>query len=91
MYVITVHLFEEMLVIDQQDYDPSASKKTKKLYQLVFTYSIIIVVAGYTVMHPSFTRPVKTDVQPMHTDIWHFENNEGFARIRSDMIKLVYI
>jgi len=47
----------------------------------------IIFLTGYTIMHPSFTRPIKTNIQPMHTDIWHFENNDGFARIRSDMIK----
>ncbi|XP_052058181.1 VWFA and cache domain-containing protein 1-like [Mytilus californianus] len=52
------------------------------------SYAFVITSEGYTIMHPSFTRPVKTDVQPMHTDIWHFENNEGFARIRSDMINM---
>lgn len=42
---------------------------------------------GYTIMHPAFNRPMKTRIQPMHTDIWHFENKDGFARIRSDMLK----
>lgn len=52
------------------------------------SYAFIINAEGYTIMHPSFTRPIKTHIQPMHTDIWHFENNGEFARIRSDMINL---
>ena len=52
------------------------------------SYAFIINSEGYTIMHPSFTRPIKTNIQPMHTDIWHFENNDGFARIRSDMINM---
>ncbi|KAK3089856.1 hypothetical protein FSP39_007106 [Pinctada imbricata] len=52
------------------------------------SYSFIINNEGYTIMHPSFSRPVKTRIQPMHTDIWHFENYDGFARVRSDMLNM---
>ncbi|WAR23918.1 CAHD1-like protein [Mya arenaria] len=46
-----------------------------------------IGVSGYTIMHPTFTRPVKTNIQPMHTDIWHFENVPGFEEVRSNMLR----
>ncbi|KAL5022166.1 hypothetical protein ScPMuIL_001321 [Solemya velum] len=52
------------------------------------SYAFIINTDGYTIMHPSFRRPSKTHLQPMHTDIWHFENVDGFERIRSDMINI---
>ncbi|XP_060082073.1 VWFA and cache domain-containing protein 1-like [Ylistrum balloti] len=49
-------------------------------------YLFLINTEGYTLMHPSFSRPIKTHLQPMHTDIWHFENMDGFVKIRSDML-----
>lgn len=52
------------------------------------SYIFLITTEGYTIMHPAFNRPMKTRIQPMHTDIWHFENKDGFARIRSDMLNL---
>nr|XP_022322709.1 LOW QUALITY PROTEIN: VWFA and cache domain-containing protein 1-like [Crassostrea virginica] len=56
--------------------------------QEINSYIFLINTDGYTIMHPSFNRPMKTRIQPMHTDIWHFENKDGFARIRSDMLNL---
>ncbi|XP_061168196.1 VWFA and cache domain-containing protein 1-like [Saccostrea echinata] len=56
--------------------------------QDINSYVFLINTDGYTIMHPSFNRPMKTRIQPMHTDIWHFENKDGFARIRSDMLNL---
>ena len=38
-------------------------------------------------MHPTFTRPIKTNMQPMHTDIWHFENVPGFEDVRSNILR----
>lgn len=51
------------------------------------SYAFMINENGYTIMHPSFTRPVKTSLQPMHTDIWHFENVPGFEDVRSNMLR----
>ncbi|KAL4236844.1 VWFA and cache domain-containing protein 1 [Mactra antiquata] len=50
-------------------------------------YAFMINVNGYTIMHPSFTRPIKTNLQPMHTDIWHFENVAGFEDVRINMLR----
>lgn len=55
------------------------------------SYAFMINEKGYTIMHPSFTRPIKTNLQPMHTDIWHFENVPGFEGVRSNMLRLVPI
>ncbi|KAL3869969.1 hypothetical protein ACJMK2_042589 [Sinanodonta woodiana] len=52
------------------------------------TYAFLVSTDGYTIMHPSFARPIKTIQQPMHTDIWHFENVQGFAAIRSKILRL---
>ncbi|XP_064604512.1 VWFA and cache domain-containing protein 1-like [Liolophura sinensis] len=51
------------------------------------SYAFIIDTAGYTIMHPSVTRPLKTSFQPMHTDIRHYEYSPGFERIRTKMIR----
>lgn len=51
------------------------------------SYAFMINEDGYTIMHPSFTRPIKTNLQPMHTDIWHFENIPGFEDVRSNILR----
>ena len=50
------------------------------------SYSFVINTEGFTIMHPSLKRPSHTDMQPVHTDIWHFENYKEFHSIRSDML-----
>ena len=50
-------------------------------------YAFMINDKGYTIMHPTFTRPIKTNIQPMHTDIWHYENVPGFESVRSNMLR----
>ncbi|XP_046405658.1 VWFA and cache domain-containing protein 1 isoform X2 [Ischnura elegans] len=47
------------------------------------TYSFIINKKGYTIMHPSFPRPIMTLEQPMLTDIANVENVIDFAKIRN--------
>lgn len=51
------------------------------------SYAFMVNVNGYTIMHPSFTRPIKTNLQPMHTDIWHYENVQGFEEVRSNILR----
>ncbi|KAH3694838.1 hypothetical protein DPMN_082279 [Dreissena polymorpha] len=51
------------------------------------SYAFMITDTGYTIMHPTFMRPIKTSMQPMHTDIWHFENVPGFEKVRSNMLR----
>lgn len=51
------------------------------------SYAFIINTDGYTIMHPSFSRPIKTRLQPMHTDIKHFENVPDFQRIRAAILQ----
>ncbi|XP_074642229.1 VWFA and cache domain-containing protein 1-like [Tubulanus polymorphus] len=50
-------------------------------------YSFLINTDGYTIMHPSLARPVKSQRQPMHTDILQFENYPGFESIRNNMLR----
>ncbi|KAK0046626.1 VWFA and cache domain-containing protein 1 isoform X1 [Biomphalaria pfeifferi] len=52
------------------------------------SYAFIVTSQGYTIMHPSFQRPIRTRVQPMHTDIRHFEQHSGFLEIRSAILSL---
>ncbi|CAL1540838.1 unnamed protein product [Lymnaea stagnalis] len=50
------------------------------------SYAFIVTSQGYTIMHPSFQRPLRTRVQPMHTDIRHFEQHYGFLDIRTAIL-----
>ncbi|CAG5123241.1 unnamed protein product, partial [Candidula unifasciata] len=50
------------------------------------SYAFIVTTQGYTIMHPSFQRPLRTSVQPMHTDIRHFEQHAGFLQVRSAIL-----
>ncbi|XP_013403576.1 VWFA and cache domain-containing protein 1-like [Lingula anatina] len=50
--------------------------------QEVFAYAFLLDQHGYMVMHPSLSRPIFTKYQPMHTDVSHFENYEGFERVK---------
>lgn len=42
-------------------------------------------------MHPSLMRPILSKVQPMHTDVIHFENYAGFDNIRENILTYVTI
>ena len=44
-------------------------------------------VAGYTIQHPAFQRPLRTNLQPMHTDIRHFEQHPGFDTVRRTILR----
>ncbi|XP_046344826.2 VWFA and cache domain-containing protein 1-like [Haliotis rufescens] len=50
------------------------------------SYAFVVTTDGFTIMHPSFERPIRTSVQPMHTDIRHFENYEGFEAVRDKIL-----
>ncbi|XP_055956054.1 VWFA and cache domain-containing protein 1 [Patella vulgata] len=50
------------------------------------SYTFIVTTDGYTIMHPSFRRPMRTNIQPMHTDIRHFESVDGFELIRRNIL-----
>lgn len=43
--------------------------------------------SGYAIMHPAFERPIRTNMQPMHTDIRHFEQHNGFEAVRSAILR----
>ena len=38
-------------------------------------------------MHPSLRRPVMTRIQPMHTDISHFEKVPSFDTVRRSILR----
>ncbi len=46
------------------------------------TYAFMIDTTGKTVMHPYLERPIRSDQQPMYTDISHFETYPGFDKVR---------
>ena len=50
------------------------------------SYAFILTPQGYTIMHPSFQRPLRTSIQPMHTDIRHFEQHAGFHAVREAIL-----
>ncbi|XP_012946227.1 VWFA and cache domain-containing protein 1 isoform X2 [Aplysia californica] len=50
------------------------------------SYAFIVTPQGFTIMHPSFQRPLRTNIQPMHTDIRHFEQHAGFHTVRSAIL-----
>ncbi|KAK3767134.1 hypothetical protein RRG08_018006 [Elysia crispata] len=50
------------------------------------SYAFIISTQGFTIMHPSFQRPMRTSIQPMPTDISKFEQHEGFSEVREAIL-----
>lgn len=44
------------------------------------------VFLGYTLMHPSLTRPYLMTEPPLHTDIIHYENIPGFSAVRQNIL-----
>lgn len=42
--------------------------------------------AGYTLMHPSFSRPLVEPQHPFHSDIGVVERRPGFARVRGRLL-----
>lgn len=46
---------------------------------------------GYTLMHPSLTRPYLMTEAPLHTDIIHYENIPGFAAVRQNILRWVFM
>lgn len=52
------------------------------------SYTFLIDNKGYTLMHPSLTRPYLMTEPPLHTDIIHYENIPGFAAVRQNILSL---
>ncbi|KTG36181.1 hypothetical protein cypCar_00000251, partial [Cyprinus carpio] len=52
------------------------------------SYTFLIDNKGYTLMHPSLTRPYLMTEAPLHTDIIHYENIPGFAAVRQNILSL---
>lgn len=48
-----------------------------------------MILSGFTLMHPSLTRPYLMTEPPLHTDIIHYENIPGFAAVRQNILRLV--
>ncbi|CAB1323923.1 unnamed protein product, partial [Coregonus sp. 'balchen'] len=52
------------------------------------SYTFLIDNKGYTLMHPSLTRPYLMTEPPLHTDIIHYENIPGFPVVRDNILHL---
>uniref|UniRef100_A0A8C3XJA6 VWFA domain-containing protein n=1 Tax=Chelydra serpentina TaxID=8475 RepID=A0A8C3XJA6_CHESE len=52
------------------------------------TYTFLIDNKGYTLMHPSLTRPYLLSEPPLHTDIIHYENIPKFELVRQNILSL---
>uniref|UniRef100_A0A674DAC1 VWFA and cache domain-containing protein 1 n=1 Tax=Salmo trutta TaxID=8032 RepID=A0A674DAC1_SALTR len=52
------------------------------------SYTFLIDNKGYTLMHPSLTRPYLMTEPPLHTDIIHYENIPGFPVVRDNILRL---
>uniref|UniRef100_F7DFT1 Cache domain-containing 1 n=1 Tax=Xenopus tropicalis TaxID=8364 RepID=F7DFT1_XENTR len=52
------------------------------------SYTFLIDNKGYTLMHPSLTRPYLLVEPPLHTDIIHYENIPKFALVRQNILSL---
>uniref|UniRef100_A0A673YEL0 Cache domain containing 1 n=1 Tax=Salmo trutta TaxID=8032 RepID=A0A673YEL0_SALTR len=52
------------------------------------SYTFLIDNKGYTLMHPSLTRPYLMTEPPLHTDIIHYENIPGFPIVRDNILRL---
>ncbi|XP_027002706.1 VWFA and cache domain-containing protein 1 isoform X3 [Tachysurus fulvidraco] len=52
------------------------------------SYTFLIDNKGFTLMHPSLTRPYLMTEAPLHTDIIHYENIPGFAAVRQNILSL---
>lgn len=46
-----------------------------------------LIFPGYTLMHPSLTRPYLMTEPPLHTDIIHYENIPGFPAVRQNILR----
>ncbi|XP_077463813.1 VWFA and cache domain-containing protein 1 [Stigmatopora argus] len=52
------------------------------------SYTFLIDNKGYTLMHPSLTRPYLMTEPPLHTDIIHYENIPAFQFVRQNILNL---
>ncbi|XP_034003396.1 VWFA and cache domain-containing protein 1 [Trematomus bernacchii] len=52
------------------------------------SYTFLIDNKGYTLMHPSLTRPYLMTEPPLHTDISHYENIPAFPVVRQNILSL---
>lgn len=47
----------------------------------------VFYFSGYTLMHPSLTRPYLLSEPPLHTDIIHYENIPKFELVRQNILR----
>lgn len=52
-----------------------------------FTACHCLYFSGYTLMHPSLTRPYLLSEPPLHTDIIHYENIPKFELVRQNILR----
>ncbi|EHB12295.1 VWFA and cache domain-containing protein 1 [Heterocephalus glaber] len=52
------------------------------------SYTFLIDDKGYTLMHPSLSRPYLLSEPPLHTDIIHYENIPKFELVRQNILSL---
>ncbi|KAJ7421021.1 VWFA and cache domain-containing protein 1 [Pitangus sulphuratus] len=52
------------------------------------SYTFLIDNKGYTLMHPSLTRPYLLSEPPLHTDIIHYENIPKFELVRQNILSI---
>lgn len=48
---------------------------------------VSFIFLGYTLMHPSLTRPYLLSEPPLHTDIIHYENIPKFELVRQNILR----
>jgi hypothetical protein len=60
------------------------------VHKCIFNFLVFFFPsAGYTIQYPAFQRPLRTNMQPMHTDIRHFEQHAGFENVRNTILRWV--
>lgn len=52
------------------------------------SYAFLIDVNGFTIMHPSYPRPIGIHSNPFPTDIKYLEQIEGFSGVRENILNL---
>lgn len=51
------------------------------------SYAFMIDEQGYTMAHPSLTKPIKMTEPPLFANIQHFERAIGFSNVRESMLR----
>lgn len=53
----------------------------------VFLFLLCLIFTGYTVAHPSLTKPIKMTGPPLFANIEHFEEAVDFETVKAAMLR----